>query len=144
VSALEQSVRRQLERAYCNTNYVVLRPEGDLVIRIGEPCWALDELLNARGVREWAFVSASNPRSDLLCEQENLARHENLLRAVSDLAVELLPGESRADAADWPAERSVLLLGLSAATARALGKRFEQNAIVYGEVADLPWLIWCC
>jgi hypothetical protein len=46
------------------------------------------------------------------------------------------------DTQDWPAEPGVLVLGMSAAHARRLGRRFRQNAVVIGERGKDARLVW--
>ena len=137
------SLRSAWESVYARTSYVVQLPAGELPIRIGQTCPVLDAFLRARAVRTWAFVSACNPRSHALCEQENLARHENLLRAAAALGLTCCNGEGRSDAADGPAERGLLITGITEVLALELGLEFEQNAIVFGERDGVARLLWC-
>ena len=46
----------------------------------------------------------------------------------------MLPGEGIGDNGTWPAEQSVLVLGIELEHAVQLGRRFGQRAIVYGRV----------
>jgi len=41
----------------------------------------------------------------------------------------------------WPAERSVLALGLDLETSKEIGRHFEQNAIVWSSSDAVPALI---
>jgi glucose-6-phosphate dehydrogenase assembly protein OpcA len=114
----------------------------NLPIRIGNICPQLDAFLATRGAQTWAFVSAFNPCSAALCEQENLARHEDLLRAVMALGVEYYEGESRADAADWPPEKSLLIIAIAPEQVTQLCKQFGQYAAVIGAIAEPAKLLW--
>jgi Protein of unknown function (DUF3293) len=134
--------RVTLERAYLRTSYVARLPFGEVPIRIGQACPQLDTFLATRAIENWAFVSAFNPRSQVLCEQENLARHENLIRAVSGLQFECYDGEGRADDASWPAEKSLLIIGIAPDRAAELSRQFDQHAVVAGAAGSPPYLLW--
>lgn len=137
------ATRAALERAYRNTRYVVDAPGGAVVIRIGERCPALDAWLAAEGVGCWAFVTASNPRSEKLDNKNNDLRNSALRKALRDAGYRLLPGRGEADAGDWPPEESVLVAGLDAQAAVALGARHGQHAVVTGNAGECAVLRWC-
>ncbi len=67
-----------LVRAYEETVYWVFAPHAYIPLRIGERSPDLDALLSAAGVREWAFITACNPHSQLLSPAENDQRMEQL------------------------------------------------------------------
>ena len=50
-----------LFEAFRHTNFVADVPNQRVRIRVGERCTPLDELLDTRGVVDWAFVTAYNP-----------------------------------------------------------------------------------
>jgi hypothetical protein len=131
-----------LRSAYVATAYEVHLPAGRVVIRVGQVCAELDSLLGSLGERHWAFVSAFNPRSRVLCEQENLARHENLARTVATSGLAAFEGEGRGDNRDWPAERSLLILGMPPDAALRLAVQFDQHAVVVGERGGAARLLW--
>ena len=54
-----------------------------------------------------------------------------------------LRGEGVDPAGDWPGEPSLLVLGLDEAAARALARRFGQNAIVCAAADAVPHLVIC-
>ena len=104
------------------------------VIRIGQPlAAAIDAHLAARGVDVAAFLTAANPGSRRCGAKENAKRHAELLQALAELRVPWLRGNGRDANGEWPAEPSVLALGLERQQAMRLAEQFEQNA--YVEVA---------
>ena len=131
-----------LDRAYRNTTYCVDHPAGSFGIRIDKPCARLDALLREQGAATWAFVTACNPRSQPLSDDENAARHVQLLARVHDLGLKAYAGRGRADCGDW-VEESLLILGLDEAAAMALGAAFEQYAVVVGCLGGVVRLRWC-
>jgi hypothetical protein len=129
-----------LYKAYLNTSYNVIDPP--LSIHINEFHPKLDELLEQHQCETWAFITAFNPYSKILLEEENLRRHQML---VSDLSnFKLFEGVGAGKESSWNPERSVLVLNISLEEAIRMGKKYEQNAIVTGKknsVAELTILI---
>jgi uncharacterized protein len=109
-----------------------------LVLRIGVRDAGLDRLLEACGATTAAFVTAANPRGEARTRAENEAAMA-ALRA--SLALAWLPGEGRDSEGRWGAEPSLLVLGMARADAVALGRRLEQNAIVFIERGRAPELV---
>ena len=109
-----------------------------LVLRIGVRDAGLDRLLEACGAATAAFVTAANPRGEARTHAQNEAAM-TALRA--SLALAWLPGEGRDAEGRWSAEPSLLVLGIARADAVALGRRLEQNAIVFIERGRAPELV---
>ena len=124
--------------AYENSDYVVFEPR--LVLHVGEPNAALDELLESHGERSAAFLTASNPGSKPRSEAENQAANRKLLESQRALSRTCLEGEGRAPDRGW-AEPSFLVLGIALAEAESLGRSFGQNAIVFCEKGRAPELV---
>jgi putative PIN family toxin of toxin-antitoxin system len=102
------------------------------------PDAALERLLEEHGAASAAFVTAANPRG----EQRAAAANDAAMAALrTSLAWPWLPAEGRDPAGRWRAEPSVLLLGISRREAEALGRRLEQNAIVFVEKGSAPELV---
>ena len=129
-----------LEQAYRQTRYVVFN--SAIEIKIEQPSPELDLLLENHQCTEWAFITAENPFSKQLTSEENVKRHQQLLEKVKDYIH--FEGEGIGEDPSWKPEKSLLILGISAADAVSLGKHFEQNAIVLGkknEPAKLEMLV---
>lgn len=131
------------ERAYRGTTYVVDAPEGAIGIRIGEPCPALDGLLAQLGVACWAFVTAWNPQSEILSSKINELNNNRLRAELFAAGYRLFGGRGLPDAGGWLAEESVLVAGLDAQAAVALGARYGQLAVVTGNAGECAVLRWC-
>jgi hypothetical protein len=119
-----------LKEAYCQTRFMVF--ESPIVIEVGKNCPALDEQLLQHGAQEWAYITAWNPRSKLLSEAENHRRHQGLTSELSQYVC--WEGEGVGTDKSWKPERSWLILGIPREHAIEIGKRWEQNAIVYGRL----------
>jgi Protein of unknown function (DUF3293) len=128
--------REQLEAAYRATDYRVEDiPGGPLVIRIDERC---DQLPAA----EWAFVTACNPRSVCLSDEENAGRTAELEAAVRERGWVFYRGHGVGRNGTWPPEPSLLIVEIAEADAIELAKRFGQHAIVAGRPGEPARLVW--
>ncbi len=134
---------RELEGAYKAPDYVVEDGKISIAVRIGQMNSKLDNLLAKREIENWAFITAFNPRSEQLTDEENAARHSELLAATKAGDYEFLNGYGRGSIGDWPPEKSLLIFNIDREAAKKIGKRFGQNAIVAGQIEDLPELVWC-
>ena len=131
-----------LLQAYRRTGYVVLLPQGEVVLRIDENSPPLDALLDAWGYPCWAFITAYNPGSRL-DPAGNDARHTHLLREIEARRLPSFPGRGIGCDGRWPVEESLLVLGLDVADARTIGKAFGQLAVVAGERRGPALLVPC-
>ena len=128
--------------AYLQTIYRVLDAPQPVEIRIGEHCAALDRLLEDYDVREWTFVTASNPRSRPLPECDNARRNAEMKRSLHQagwhpLEAIGLPPDDR-----WQAEASMFIPGMDRHAAKKLALRWEQNAFVHGAIDQPAELVW--
>lgn len=126
--------------AYLAADYVVFG-EPELVLRVGEASEALDALLEAEGTNTAAFVTAANPHGRPAGRTENVLATTALLEAQREAGYACLAGEGRDPQGEWPAEPSVLVLGVTRAEAEVLGRSYEQNAIVFVERGKAPELV---
>lgn len=133
----------ELFRSFCQTNYWVETPGESFRLRIGEFHHALATFLAAENIDTWAILTAENPRSQQLSEEENQSRREQLAAKAEQLGHPHFPTRALAPAGDWPAEVGFLLGDLSLAEAVALGRHFDQHAVVYGNLTQPPGLLFC-
>ncbi len=130
---------RMLE-AYQQTEYRVFG-QAPLVLRVDSLSPELLSLHCHHGVNCSCLVTACNPHSCLQSDIWNrraMERLEQLLRQQNRRWIEAegyLPG------GDWPAEPSRLVLGCPLAEAEQLGKRFQQNAVLWSGPDGVPQLI---
>ena len=133
-------LRPDLRAAYEKALYVVLGAP-DLVIRVGERNADLDDLLDADGVETAAFLSAANPNGILQGQAENELARAALHQVLADEGCICYVGEGRDPEGEWPAEPSILALGISRHEAEVIGRSYEQNAIVFIERGKPPELV---
>ena len=140
---MDEARKQELTRSYLTTDYVVNDPGIRFVIRIGTDNRELDEFLATRGTSDWVFLTAYNPYSNELSDEENQMRQESLLNSLEKAGYEFLLGYGQSRHQDWPAEPSVLVLGVSRDKAIDLAMEFQQNAIVAGSLGGPAELVWC-
>ncbi len=90
-----------------------------------------------------AYITADNPGSRQLPVGENDRRRAALRAALTDSGYEVISGESIDDDGSWPTERGFWIRGLNRDEARAMGGRFEQNAILFVDAQSSVELIDC-
>jgi hypothetical protein len=127
--------RDDLEAAYRATDYRVDdAPGGPFVIRIGERCDRLADV-------DWAFVTACNPRSQRLSDEQNARRMTELETVVGGRWL-FYPGHGAGRDGRWPPEPSLLIVGIVESDAVELARRFGQNAFVAGRAGEPARLVW--
>lgn len=132
-----------LDAAYRATLYRVELPDGPLDWRIGHADAAADQRLRTLGCqRGWALVSAANPGSQRLDEAANAARLRELQATLQARGQPYYPAVHRDPQGRWPDEASVFLLDPPAGLAEDLGRAWQQNAIVRGQLGAAPELVW--
>ncbi len=129
-----------LLRAYEKADYVVFG-EPELVIRVGELNADLDELMDECEATTAAYLSAANPDGELQGDEDNHAAAQALLRHTLLVGLPTYEGEGRDPLGKWPAEPSVLVLGIERKDAEYLGVTHAQNAIVFIEKGRAPELV---
>jgi hypothetical protein len=86
-------------------------------------------------------VTACNPFSAELSDEENRTRKAGLEQDLRARGLRYLPGIGRHPSNGWPGEPSFLVLGIDLSAAKALGVRLEQNAIVWAGEGGVPELV---
>lgn len=111
------------------------------VLRVDAPSAALQALQRRHGCACSVFITACNPGSQLLDPQVNALRQRALLEQLRTGAHTLFSGYGRDPDGLWPPEPSFLVLGLELDAAQQLGRRHEQNAVVWSGADAVPRLI---
>lgn len=129
-----------LIQAYRETLFIAHMPE-QLVLQIGVFSAGLERCYRKEALSSAAFLTACNPFSRPLSAEENAERQERLRANLTAGAFRFFTGEGRHPSGDWPPEASFLVLGVAESEARALGERYEQNAIVRCGSDAIPQLL---
>lgn len=143
---ISAAVRAAWETAYRNADYRVQLPLGELLLKINRHHADDDLRLHKEaGIRShWAIVTPCNPGSLAQSTALNQARCEELSGMLQALAVPCFKSINRDSQGQWPDEPGFLLCDPPPGLAENLGRHFEQNAILrgnLGEVSRLQWLI---
>jgi hypothetical protein len=86
-------------------------------------------------------LTAYNPFAQQVDDASNLQRQEALMQEVIRRSLVFLHGEGQHPTNGWPAEPSVLVLGLSLEAAKVMGRKHEQAAIVWSGPTAVPLLV---
>lgn len=141
MSGVPEAIDAAVWEAYRRTTYRVAVCERTFALRVGERHAEFDAWLASQGASCWAFVTAANPRSRVLPTDENRERHGALRRVVAERGWRSWPGEGVGEDPLWEPEVSLLVAGLSRDEGIALGRAFDQNAIVWGAVGEVSELV---
>ncbi len=133
-----------LDRAYRATLYRVRLPGAELTLRIGVHDAAAGQRLARLGGcrRQWALVTPCNPRSRRLMDWQNRLRHAGMEAALQAGGLVHYPSLHCDPAGRWPDEAGFLLVDPPRGLARALGRRYGQNAIVAARLGEPPQLLY--
>ena len=140
----QSHVSDQLIAAYRSANYRVASSCEPFVLRIDQHSEPLARLFAASGHHCAAFVTACNPLGTLQTFEANRAASARLAGRLGQLARgggRVFAGAGCDLAGTWPEEKSFLVLGLDLDAARALGREFSQNAIVWAGNDAIPRLV---
>jgi hypothetical protein len=136
--------REALRRLYESTEYWVDdAPDGAFSIRCFEKNAALDRLLAVAGRDDWIYITACNPGSRQLPDEENARRMAELEMRLRLLPCVLYRGRGVGALETWPPEPSFLVLGLDERQGLELGNALGQAAIVVGRRGEASRLAWC-
>lgn len=131
-----------LTERYRAAHYIVQWGARQFTMRVDVRSDALADCQRAQGVQRSAFVSAWNPRSEQQPAAVNAAAHAQLLAMLKGEGHRWLPAWGQDPAGQWPAEQSLLVLGIAADAAIRIGRAFDQNAILLVGEEAVPRLEW--
>ena len=134
----------ELLQAYHATRYQVVDPAAASPVlaeaRIGNRSPAVDRLLEGHDAGSGVFITAWNPRSQVVPRASNEAAHRRLERTLQELGIRFLAHLGVGADPTWEPEQGLFALDLPRALALDLAVTFGQNAIVliaHGQPAEL-------
>lgn len=136
----ESAIDTVTVQAYLETDYIV-HAADTFVLRAGASSTEIAALYAAHGNDCSAFITAFNPFSKQLDADENDQRQSSLAAELNRRGLKYFPGIGQHSSNLWPGEPSFLVLGISLESAKTLGARFEQNAIVWSGSDAVPQLV---
>ena len=130
----------RLLESYRQTDYQVHGPVP-FSLKIGQPNEPLRQLYKHHRCDCAAFITAWNPFSQKLDPDVNAQRHLDLMADLETRSLIFVHGMGVGQDPDWPGEVSGLILGLALEASRVLGRKFNQNAIVWCDQDAQPELV---
>ncbi len=130
-------ISKELLVGYQATCYSILNPKID--IYLDRENVVFQSFLKDQHIESWCFITAWNPFSKALTLDENISLNKELEADLKNYTV--FPAEGKDTLGNWPPEISFFVANISKEQANFLGKKYEQNAIVYGEVKKMSELI---
>lgn len=124
-------ITEELSNAYYASKYsVFLNEDKELILFASGISEYVRDFLLSHQAESCAFITAYNPESKSLSDIENTRRHADLLAHLGG-KWPLYLGEGKSKKGNWPAELSVLIVGVSLEEAREIALKYEQNAFVF-------------
>ncbi len=135
------AIDADLLAAYQRTDYAIFEDEAETIVNIGRQDAAIDSLLQRHGARSGSIITAWNPHSIILSDEENALREAALWRWVCEHQHFALMAEGRDPTGTWQSEQSCLIFDIAADVATMLGRHYGQNAIVQLRLGAAPELV---
>jgi hypothetical protein len=110
-------------------------------LRVGVANPRLAALHKANNIVTSSFITAVNPFSKTLPDDTNAKRQALLVEELKQRNLVFIGGIGLHSSGKWPGEPSFLALGLDLHSAKMLGAKFEQNAVVWIGNNAVPQLI---
>ena len=134
--------KANLDRAYRDAIYQVYCHGQIIQLFIDRFNSELDLILKKYDVTSWALITAYNPYSQCLSAAENQQRHQNLIELMRSYNLTFFDAVGKDKDSVWTPEQSIFIVGIELKQAIGVGNRFQQNAIVFGELEKASKLLW--
>jgi hypothetical protein len=126
-----------LINAYLETDYFINLFKNPL--KIGIKNIELEYFLKLHNIKSASYITAYNPFSIKLNNIENEKRNEELCKLCKDY--KFIEGIGKHPSNEWEGEPSFLFIGMNLEKAKEIGKKYEQNAILWINADAIPQLI---
>jgi len=137
-----ESSKSELEIAYSQTIFSVFSPEDNVEIHIGDISKEIIALLNRYNADNGIVITGYNPRSELLSDEANNLRNQQLENDIKDTGCAYLKAVGQDKDKQWPPEDSFFVLNISEVKANELAEKYGQNAYVCVHKKIAPELIF--
>lgn len=135
--------RAELEKQYRQAVYVIIAGTSEMHFHVGKFSPEIDALLADYNAETFAFITAHNPRSKVLTHAENQVRQSALREILRAENLHFLEGYGADERELWERENSFLVFDIARERAVEIGRKYEQNAIVWGAKMEKIELVWC-
>ena len=136
----DTSINNDLLASYKLAHYHVYGSPR-FILKIGQYSPELHDIYKTSPKKIAAFITAFNPSSIELSNQENKERNQQLEEKIKTLHFCYLHGEGKCDESEGSSEESFLVFEIDQTEAIRLGKEFGQNAIVWIPENSTPELL---
>lgn len=130
-----------LIKTYRTAIYRIDAPDGIVTFYIDRYSPELVQIHHQAGVSTSAFITAYHPYSEPASQEGNEAAQQALLAELGARGYRWLGGAGEDAKGDWPAEPSVLVLGIPESEATELATQFRQNGYVFCDSNGVPRLV---
>ncbi len=137
----KSEVPEDLIAAYRATEFRCGAGAEAFTLRIGVRSDALVQQFASTGCTSAVFITAYTPFSQPQSEEANRAAQVRLGDELASLGRPVLDGVGADPKGRWPPEPSYLVLGVLLEAAQALGRRYQQNALVWVGADAVPELM---
>ena len=131
----------ELVAAYSATEYRVTSDDPVFVLQIGKRSNEIARNFELTGKDGATFITAENSFSQAASAEENAANQANLYKDLAATDAVIMEGAGQGEDPAWPAEASYLAIGISREQACELGRKYQQNAIVWIGPDAVPELV---
>lgn len=140
VSVRKTRIGPDLIQAYRRTAYGV-DSDTPFTVHVGQCNGPLQHLMGLQQCHSAAYITACNPASLPLGKANNARRQADLAAYLKRSGYVFLQGQGRGVDIRWEAEPSFLVLGMAPQVAKAVGRRWGQNAILWCGEDAVPQLV---
>jgi hypothetical protein len=132
--------KEEIHQAFIETNFIVfISKEKSIILKVNQTADDLEH--HFPELKSWCFITAFNPLPEILELEENQKRNKQLEHDIQNFGLEYLNGKGVSADGNW-SEESFLILNCSLSTAKELGNKYKQVAIVFGEKGKKNELIY--
>lgn len=129
-----------LLQAYRETEYTVFAQPA-FVLQVDKYCAQLAAYCTQHGLHAACWLTAWNPRSELLGTAENQARQQTLQAQLQQAGWHWLPAMAAHPHNGWPPEPGCFIAGMDTDNASDWGRRHGQNAVLCCGPDAVPRLV---
>jgi hypothetical protein len=140
-ASVESRLPEELIAAYLKAEYRAVVHGAAITLRIGAQSRGILSLFEQSKTNCAAFITAENPFSAPQTSETNAERQGKLRADLQSLGVPFFEGEGQGEDTSWPPEASYLVLSMGRQEAHDLGRKYEQNAVVWVGADAFPELL---
>lgn len=130
----------ELIKAYQSAEYHVMSAKP-FILELGKRSEGIVDLARRLKVDCVTFITAYNPYSEVLSDEDNAKRNKELKQDLDRLDLTIVKGYGQDPAMKWKKEDSFVVFGLGLVAAKELGIKYQQNAIVWCGTDFVPKLV---